>query len=66
MMQPSYLWGYITEIRILRRYLHSHDHCNIIYYSQDTGKAQVLLAEKMYTENVKYTYEGIKKEFPQS
>ena len=39
MIQQSHFWGEFiykgNEINILKRYLHSHVHCSIIYNSQD-------------------------------
>ena len=43
---------------ILKRYLHPHVYCNIIYNSQNTETTQVSINQQIGKENVAYTYNG--------
>ena len=48
--------GYLSEgnkITVLKRYLHPHVHCSIIYNSQDMGTTLVSIMGWMDKENVK-------------
>ena len=47
------------EIKLSKKYLHSHIHCSVSYSSQNMETIEMSVDRLMDKENTVYTYKGI-------